>query len=616
MPAVLCFSYFSNAQAQIDQVVVSASREPLQARAVAADVVVIDAERIRASTADSLEDLLRREAGLQLSRNGGPGANAGLFIRGASSGQTLVLIDGMRVGSATLGTPEFQALSLASIDHIEVLRGPGSSLFGADALGGVVQLFTKRGAGAPQLAFNAALGSYGAGEAALSVAGAEGRFDLAATLTYERLRGVSALRPGDQFGNYNPDADGFARTSGSAQVGYALAPGQRLALLATRSRLNSQYDDSEFEPPSYAQNAAPDFRNRGSTSAASFSHNGLWSTAFSSQARLSQSESDLRSGGSTVDRFRTRRSEAAAQGSWAPQPGQQLTLALESLSEKVQSSSYAADAQRRNQAAVLAYAGALGPLQVQADVRRDDNSVYGAVNTGRLGASLALTDAWRVRALAGSTFRAPSFNDLVYPGYGVPSVKPERGRSAEVGVEWFDNGKESRSQAAATFFKNRVRDLIAYESDRRFCPPDAAYNFGCARNLNRATLQGATLSGATRIGAFSLRGTLDFLSALDDSTGQRLPRRAANQHSLAADYSAGPWRLGAALLHVGARPDIGAALPASTTLDLTAAWQLNREVSLTGKLLNATDRDLQPARDYQTLGRQAWLGVRVSGVGL
>lgn len=612
VPAVLCFFHLSGALAQTDNVVISASREPLQARVVAADVVVIDAERIRNSPADSLEDLLRREAGLQVSRNGGPGANAGVFIRGASSGQTLLLIDGMRVGSATLGAPEFQALSLASIDRIEVLRGPGSSLYGADALGGVVQIFSKRGTGAPQAALNAAVGGYGAREAGLSVHGAQGGFDLSTSLAHERLRGVSALLPGDQFGNHNPDTDGFTRTSGSAQVGYTLAPGQRVALQASRSRLNAQYDASEFEPPSFAQNPAPDFRNKGETSAASLSHAGRWSAAFSSQARLSQSDSDLQSGGSTVDRFRTRRSEAAAQASWAPQPGQQFTLGLETLTEKAQSSSYARDAERRNHAAVLAYAGAVGALQVQADVRRDDNSVYGAVNTARLGGSLALADGWRLRALAGSTFRAPSFNDLVFPGYGVPSIQPERGRSSEVGVDW----RDALSHAGLTVFKNRVRDLIAYESNRSFCPADAAFNFGCARNLNSATLQGATLSGASRVGAFDVRATLDFLSALDNTTGQRLARRAAKQFSLAADHSSGPWRLGAALLHVGARPDSGVVLPASTTLDLSSSWRLSKQVMLTGKLLNATDRNVQPARDYQALGRQAWLGLRLSGVGL
>ena len=149
VPALL--SCLSAAVAAPSTVVVTGAREALAPERLVGDVLVIPVERIRDSAATSVEDLLQREAGLQLSRSGGPGANAGVFIRGAGSGNTLVLIDGVRIGAATAGLPELEALSLASIERIEVLRGPGSSLYGADAVGGVVQIFTRRGSGAAQL---------------------------------------------------------------------------------------------------------------------------------------------------------------------------------------------------------------------------------------------------------------------------------------------------------------------------------------------------------------------------------------------------------------------------------------------------------------------------------
>jgi len=142
------------AQTRLEPIVITGSREPQALDRVTADVVVIDAERIRASTADSIEDLLRREAGVQVSRNGGPGQNASIFIRGGGANTTVVLIDGVRVGSATLGQVEFESIGLAQIDHIEILRGPASSLYGADAVGGVVQIFTKRGEGEPRFSAN------------------------------------------------------------------------------------------------------------------------------------------------------------------------------------------------------------------------------------------------------------------------------------------------------------------------------------------------------------------------------------------------------------------------------------------------------------------------------
>ena len=136
-----CVAGFAAAQST-PAIVVTGTREPLASERLAADVVVIDADTVRASTADSLADLLRREAGVQISRSGGPGQSSGLFIRGAASQQSVVLVDGVRVGSATLGFAALEALSLASVERIEVLRGPGSSVYGADAVGGVVQIFT------------------------------------------------------------------------------------------------------------------------------------------------------------------------------------------------------------------------------------------------------------------------------------------------------------------------------------------------------------------------------------------------------------------------------------------------------------------------------------------
>ena len=175
------------------EVMISGSREPLSASHLAADVVAIGADAIRASTADSVADLLRREAGIQLSRNGGPGQTTGLLLRGASSGQTVVLVDGVRIGSATLGSAALEALALSQVDRIEVLRGPGSSLYGADAVGGVVQIFTRAGAagmglgiGTPQWHGALAVGGYDSREASAGVRGGSALWDYAASAASER----------------------------------------------------------------------------------------------------------------------------------------------------------------------------------------------------------------------------------------------------------------------------------------------------------------------------------------------------------------------------------------------------------------------------------------------
>ena len=183
----------AHAQSQLDPVVIVGTREPQAASRSTSDIVVIDHEKIRNSSADSVEDLLRREAGLQLARNGGPGQNAGFFIRGASTNSTVVLVDGVRMGSSTLGQAQFESLNLAQIERIEVLRGPASSLYGADAVGGVVQIFTRRGEGPPRLAGSFHSGGYRSRAADIGISGSAAVFDYAIAAGRESSRGVSAL---------------------------------------------------------------------------------------------------------------------------------------------------------------------------------------------------------------------------------------------------------------------------------------------------------------------------------------------------------------------------------------------------------------------------------------
>ena len=590
----------------LNAVVVTGSREPGSIERATADVVVIDAERIRASQADSVEDLLRREAGLQISRSGGPGQAAGVFMRGAASSSAVVLIDGVRIGSGTLGQVEFEALDLMQIDRIEVLRGPGSSLYGADAVGGVIQLFTKRGEGDARFAASGAVGGYASHRGSAGASGTIDDFDYAASVGREKSRGVSALKPGDQFGNYNPDADGYTRDTAQLKLGYAPAFGHRIGLNVVEARLNAQYDGSEFAPPAFKQDATPDLRNKLKTSVASLDYRGVIQPNWTTTAQVAHNEDDLESGARITDRFRTRRDQLTWQNAWRFDAAKQLVVVYERLTEHAESTLYVAGEQRTNHALALGLTGEFGLHALTADLRRDENSVYGGQTTGRLGWGFEWVRGLRVRALAGTTFRAPSFNELFYPGYGVPSVAPERGRSLEFGADW----RAADGEASATIYQNRVRELIGFEVDNALCPPVPAYQYGCARNVGRARLQGATLSAAQRLGAWSVGGGIDFLDAKDLDTGRRLSRRAAHQARLAVDHEVGAWRLGAALVAVGARPDGGTTLGRYALLDLSARWRLAAHWQFEAKVLNAADRQYEPARDYQPLGRQAWVGVR------
>jgi vitamin B12 transporter len=595
---------------RLDPVVVTALREPQTADRVVADVVVIDAARIRDSGADSLEDLLRREGGIQLSRNGGPGQNAALLLRGGSAGNTVVLINGVRIGSATLGQTDFSSLSVAQIERIEILRGPASSLYGADAVGGVVRIVTRRGRGAPIATAYAAVGGLDSSAAEASVAGSGGMLDYAVGGAYESSAGVSAVREGDAFGLFNPDRDGFTRRSANLRAGLTVAPGHRLGLVVERSRIDAQFDSAEYPPPGFLPDPSPDFRRRDETAVTALDYRGEFASGWTTTLQLGDQRDETRSGASDQQRFDTLRRQYTWQQAWQPDADQQWIAAFERVEERIAATPYAAP-QRGNNAVVVAWNGRSGGHRWQVDLRHDHNSAYGNVDTGKLGWAFAPAPDWTLRAVAGTAFRAPSFNDLYYPGYGVADVQPEESASIEATLEW----RSGAAAAGATLYHNRVRDLIGYESDRSLCPSDPAYDFGCARNISRAVLQGATLHAEQRSGDFGLRLTLDFLDATDADTGERLARRAAHQETLAVDWTRGPWSAAATLLAVGARPDGGVQLAAYQTLDLQARWRFAPQWRVEAQLRNAFDRDIEPARDYRAPGRQGWIGVRYDGAG-
>jgi vitamin B12 transporter len=614
--ALSLFAVFStaplpaSAQSSLEPVIVTGTREPQPLGNTTADVVVISAQTIRDTSADSVGDLLRREAGMQLTRSGGPGQSSGYFIRGANTNSTVVLIDGVRVGSASLGQAEFEALSLAQIDHIEVLRGPASSLYGADAVGGVVQIFTRRGDGAPRVTAGVAIGGYGSKQGDVGVSGSSGAFDYAVTGGREYSRGTSAIRPNDQFGNFNPDDDGYGLSFGNLKLGYSPAAGHRIGIDLIETKLNAQYDSCQFDPVTFDCPATPDFRNHLTTRLAALDYRGVVSNLWTTTVLVSQAVDNSYSGApEALSHFRTNRDQASWQNALHFAPNQQLMLAYEYLHEQVDSDSFTD--QRSNNAFVVGYSGRFGIQGIEASLRRDQNTVYGGNTTGSLGYSINVLPELKLRALAGTTFRAPTFNDLFFPFFGIPTIRPERGRSVELGAEWASGGTD----ASATVYRNRVKDLIGFDPDPNGTDCPAGF-FGCAANTSRATLQGATFKAGQRWGAFNLHGTVDLLDAKDADTGVRLARRAAHQETLAVDYDAGPWSAGASVLDVGSRPDGGITLGGYAIVDLKAAWRFMPQWRLEAKLLNALDHRIEPIRDYQGLGRQAWIGVRYDGAGI
>jgi vitamin B12 transporter len=586
--------------ASVAAVVVTASRAPQAAADVLADHVVLSSEDIVRSGAGNIIDLLQKQRGIEVARNGGPGTNASVFIRGGDSKQTVVLIDGVRIGSSTSGIANWSALPLANIDRIEIIYGPLATMYGADAIGGVVQLFTKRGAGTPAVSAAIGAGSDKTRSADASVVGGSDRFNYALTIARDQDEGFSATLPGNF--SYNPDQDGYTRESASGQLGVTLAKGHEAGLLFIHSRLDAQYDSG-----------ASTYDARGEQTLHNVALYSKHEVLPGWQVRLQASRADDKSANYSnataagYSRLDTRQNTYSAQSDLALGPDL-LQVLLERREEDVLSSSTAALSRDRvTRSGALAYSLKRGAHLGSASARWDNSSQYGSVRTGGLGYGYRISSALRANTSISSSFRAPTFNELYFPRYGVESNRPEHGRNVEAGLTYNSGAFE----ATAVYYRNRLRDLLVSTT---VCPIEVeTHPFGCAYNVNRATLAGLSVGARTRVGPLDLSGAFDLQDPQDDTTGKQLVRRAKRHANLAAEYSSGKLVVGAGVHLSGKRFDDTAnrtTLGGYGLLNLFASYRFAPDWSAIARWNNATDKQYQLAGTYASAGSQAFIGVR------
>ncbi|SFV17598.1 TonB-dependent receptor domain-containing protein [Pseudoduganella namucuonensis] len=592
----------ANAQTTaIDSVIVTATRSAQLQRDVLSDVATITAEEIARSGAGSVVDLLQRQRGIEISRNGGPGTNSSVFIRGANSNQNVVLVDGVRIGSSTSGAANWSAIPLQSIDRIEIVYGPMSTLYGADAIGGVIQIFTKKGTGVPTVTAFAGAGSYNTREYDASVYGATGgehSFSYALSAGREESDGFSSTKPGNF--SYNGDDDGYYREGVTGQLGLQLARGHELGLIFLKSRTNAQFDSgtaTTFDTHSVQkqENIALSSKNQ----ILPFWH---------STAQLSQSRDDSTSNPGTVSgysRIDSKQQDFTWQNDFRLGEDTLQLLYGHRKEEVVSGTTPALGKERKTDSLAAAYNLKRGAHLASFSARNDDSSQYGSKVTGAAGYGYRVTNALRASASFGTSFRAPTFNELYYPGFGFAGNRPEKGRNAEASLQ-YDDGV---TQLGATLYRNRLTDMLVSTTP---CPKPG-YTFGCAYNVNHVTLEGLTMTANRRFGAFNVSANADFQDPKDETTGKSLVRRAKRHGSAAVEYTAGALATGVELQASGSRFDDGAntrRLGGYTLLNLYATYQFARDWSVLARWNNATDKNYEVARTYATPGSSFFAGVR------
>lgn len=596
------FSVSAYAQEKsLEPVVVTATRTPQIAKEVLSDNTIITAEEIARSGGTSLADVLQRQRGIELSRTGGPGTQASVFVRGTDNRQNIVLVDGVRVGSVTNGGATWNAIPLSQIDHVEIVYGPLSTMYGADAMGGVIQIFTKQGDGAPRVTASAGVGSFSTRSLEAGVSGSSEGFRYAFRAAKERSDSFSATKPAAGPFVYNSDKDGYDNDSASGQLSYQIAKGHEVGATFLHSRLDSQFD------------AGATFDDRSKAKVATY---GVYSKNqilpnWNSHLQVSQSIDDSTSlasynvftGG---DRYDSTQQQISWQNSFTI-GSDVLQVIAERLKEEVDSTSAPMVGERTTNSIAAAYQVRRGAHLGAVSLRNDDNSQFGSHTTGSVSYGYRMTNALRATASLGTSFRAPTFNELYFPGYGIAANKPEKGRNAEVGL-YYEDGK---TQYSAVYYRNRLKDLLVYAPVCSVEP--ATHMFGCAYNVNKAVLSGVSLGASTKLSNFNLRGSLDLQDPKDETTGRQLARRAKKHGTLGVDYAAGPFTTGGELVFSGKRFDDTAnlnRLGGYGVLNLYASYDIAKDWEVFGRWNNVFDKKYELARNYNTAESNVFVGVR------
>ena len=571
----------------LETVIVTATRTPTPARAVLAPVDVIDRDALARSLAIDVTDLLRFEAGIDVARNGGPGQPTSVFIRGAESNHTLVLIDGVRMNPGTIGGAALQNIPPELIERIEIVRGPRSTLYGSDAIGGVINVITRRPAPGAHVDVQAGAGGYETREASLvtSISGAAG--ELGAGLTWIDSDGFpTRTTDATDRGFDNLAFSGQARTRvGSVELG----------VRHWQAQGTSEYSDFFLTP------VDQDFRNVLTAATLEYDAPSRWRTRVTlsrMEDRIEQNDSD--------DHLLTERHAIDWQNDLEFDAAHRMTAGVLLQREEAESLSFGSGFDSRTRIANFYLQDSLtrGRHGVLLAGGYTDHEIFGSQPTWNAEYGVAVTASTRLTLAAGSAFRAPDATDL-YGFGGNPDLEPEESVSFEVGLR---HVVEEQHTLGLSAYQNDIDNLIEFV----VLDPDTFE--GELRNVERARIRGVEASYAFRGATWQLQAQASLQDPENRTTGALLFRRTQESFTLGIARRFGSVDLGLDVLYAGPREDFGVPEPtrldAYTLANLTARAELSRSLSLLARVENLFDEQYEIASSYNTPDRTVFFAVR------
>ena len=580
-----------------DEIIVTGTRTPAALNRLPLAATVLKRADIERLQVQSLETLLRGVSGIDVDNSGGHGKVSGVRMRGTESDHLLLIIDGVRVGSATVGTPAFPLIPVALIERIEIVRGPRSSMWGSDAIGGVIQIFTRKGSGPTRYSASAGLGTEATYRATVGASGGHDRFYYSGSVDYFDTGGIDARR-GNRDAK-SADRDGYRNLSFTLRGGYQFNNNAGFDLSILQATGNTQFD---FHPIFYSANSKDetDFRQRVISGALSLKPRDFWDlTLRLGESRDERTDLDTLPPISPSTAFNTQRLQAAMQNDFALHPGHLLSLGLDYRDDRVSGTTAYAGSSRYNYGVYTQYLGELGAHRLTASVRADKNEAFGKALTGALGWHHRFKNGMSLYASYGTAFKTPTFNELYFPGFGAPDLKPESSKSLEAGA----GGPLGAGDWSLRAYHTEIEHLIGGAVvGGRFS----------AANTARARIIG--LEGRVSLQWQNWDSVLvfDWLDPEDRATGKRLPRRARQSLTYDLYYNLDQWRLGGRVYARGDSFDNAAntvKVGGFVTVDMTAEYHLNKRLSLRARAGNLLDKDYETISGYNALGRHVFFSA-------
>lgn len=596
-------------------VVVSATRIPTPEDELGSSVTVITAEDIATRQERTLPDVLKDVPGLNLIQTGGPGGTASVFLRGTNPNHTKFLIDGIDVSDASnpSATYDFAHLLTDDIERVEVLRGPQSGLYGSDAIGGVINIITRKGSGPTQFRASAEGGSFDTFNQTGSVRGATDKFQYSGNVEHLHagatpVTPLELLAPGERRND-----DYYDNLTASTKLGYDVLPQLGFGLVAryTNTHLRETGDDfstfPSFPAASQTHSNTTEYYTR-ATGHLSLFDGALQQTlgVAYSRKRSSILEPDSPESLATGDRVK-----ADWQGIITLSPAEQVVLGVEHARDHISepiSASNTIDSGYAELQSKLAEC-----LNTSVNARYDRNDLFGGKATYRFAPTYRFeSSGTRLKASVGSGFKAPTLSELYqdFPPFffANPRLRPETSLGYDAGVEQSLAG--GKLKLGATYFYNRIRNLITSDET------GTTY-----ANVGRSHVNGAeSFVAVTPADAVSLRADYTYTHAVDDGTGLELLRRPKNKVTVSAAWQVTrPLSLSATVMNVsgwvdGNRdfsiPRLAAA--GYTVANLAGTFDLNSRVSMFGRIDNLFDRHYQDPVGFLRPSIGAFAGLRAA----